>query len=84
MSRVQVESVKVEVSVILGRASLRVHELLRMGRGAVIPLDASDKDEVWILAAGHPIARGEIRIDGERITVIVTDPADASKFHAAA
>lgn len=84
MSRNRLEGVKVEVSVILGRASLRVQELLRMGRGAVIPLDATDKDEVWILAAGHPIARGMIQIDGERITVTVTDPADAAKFNTAA
>jgi flagellar motor switch protein FliN/FliY len=84
MSKSQVQGVKVDVSVILGRASMPVRDFLRMGRGAEIPLDARDKDEVWILAAGHPIARGEIQIDGERVTVVVTGPADAAKFHAAA
>jgi flagellar motor switch protein FliN/FliY len=80
----QLNHVKVEVSVILGRASMPVRDFLRMGRGAEIPLDATDRDEVWILAAGYPIARGEIQIDGERITVVVTGPADVAKFHAAA
>jgi flagellar motor switch protein FliN len=84
MAKSQVANVKVEVSVILGRSSMRIQDFLRMGRGAEIPLDAFDKDEVWILAAGHPIARGEIQIDGERIMVIVTGPADVSKFYAAA
>ena len=37
----QVHSVNVEISVVLGRASLPMQQLLRMGRGAVIPLDAT-------------------------------------------
>ena len=31
-----------------------MQQLLRMGRGAVIPLDTNEKDELWILAAGRP------------------------------
>ncbi|OYW91962.1 MAG: hypothetical protein B7Z13_11230, partial [Caulobacterales bacterium 32-67-6] len=58
----QVQAVNVEISVVLGRASLPMQQLLRMGRGAVIPLDASESDEVWILANNHPVARGEIEI----------------------
>lgn len=68
-----VEQVKVEVSVIIGRATIPVHQLLKMGRGAVIALDAHQDDDVWILANNQPVARGEIVIDGDRITVSVTD-----------
>ncbi len=60
----QIEAVDVEISVVLGRSVLPMSQLLRMGRGAVIPLDASERDEVWILANNHPVARGEI--DPER------------------
>ena len=55
-----------------------------MGRGAVIPLDTKETDELWILAAGHPIARGEITIQGDRLCITVTEPADVHEFHAAA
>ena len=58
----QIEAVDVEISVVLGRSVLPMSQLLRMGRGAVIPLDASEHDEVWILANNHPVARGEIEI----------------------
>ena len=51
-------------------------ELLRMGRGAVIPLDASETDEVWILANNHPVARGEIHINEDKICISVTGAAD--------
>jgi flagellar motor switch protein FliN/FliY len=37
-------NVKVEISVVLGRSVIPMHQLLRMGRGAVIELD-SHQDE---------------------------------------
>jgi flagellar motor switch protein FliN len=80
----QIRQVKVEISVVLGRSRLPMQQLLKMGRGAVIQLDTRETDEVWILANGRPIARGEIVIHGERLTVCVTDPADVHEFHAAA
>ncbi|HZZ34254.1 MAG TPA: FliM/FliN family flagellar motor switch protein [Caulobacteraceae bacterium] len=76
----QVNSVNVEISVVLGRSSLPMQQLLRMGRGAVIPLDAKATDEVWILANNHPVARGEIQISDDKISISVTRPADVYEF----
>ena len=78
----QVKAVDVEISVVLGRAQLPMQQLLRMGRGAVIPLDARVTDEVWILANNHPIARGEIQISDDKIAISVTGPADVYDFMA--
>lgn len=80
----QIEAVNVEISVVLGRSVLPMSQLLRMGRGAVIPLDAAEADEVWILANNHPVARGEIVISEDRIAVQVTGPADVYDFMAGA
>jgi flagellar motor switch protein FliN/FliY len=78
----QVHAVQVELSVVLGRSTLPMHQLLKMGRGAVIPLDTKESDSLWILAAGHPVARGEITIDNDRLCITVTEPADVNAFHA--
>ncbi|MDG2531840.1 hypothetical protein SGCZBJ_18665 [Caulobacter zeae] len=78
----QVNAVNVEISVLLGRSILPMQQLLRMGRGAVIPLDAKTNDEVWILANNHPIARGEIQINDDRIAIQVTGPADVYDYMA--
>jgi flagellar motor switch protein FliN/FliY len=67
-----VDTVKVEISVVLGNSIIPMQQLLRMGRGAVIELDARQTDEVWILANGKPVARGDIVIQGEKICVTVT------------
>jgi flagellar motor switch protein FliN/FliY len=78
----QVKAVNVEISVVLGRSTLPMQQLLRMGRGAVIPLDAGVNEEVWILANNHPVARGEIQINEDRISIAVTRAADVYDFMA--
>jgi len=78
----QVNAVNVEISVVLGRSTLPMAQLLRMGRGAVIPLDASVNEEVWILANNHPVALGEIQINDDKISIAVTRAADVYDFMA--
>ncbi len=68
-----IESVKVEISVVLGRSVIPMHQLLRMGRGAVIELDSRQDDPVLILANDRPVARGEISLQGEKIGVSITE-----------
>ena len=78
----QVNEVNVEISVVLGRSTLPMQQLLRMGRGAVIPMDAGVNEEVWILANNHPVARGEIQINDDRISIAVTRAADVYDYMA--
>jgi flagellar motor switch protein FliN/FliY len=66
-------NVKVELSVVLGRSVIPMHQLLRMGRGAVIELDSRQDDPVTILANEKPVAKGDIVIHGDKIGVSVTD-----------
>jgi flagellar motor switch protein FliN/FliY len=65
--------VKVEISVVLGSSTIPMHQLLRMGRGAVIELDSKQDDPVTILANDKPVAKGEIVIHGDKIGVSVID-----------
>jgi len=65
--------VKVEISVVLGRSVIPMHQLLRMGRGAVIELDAGQDDAVLVLANEKPVAKGEIVIHGDKIGVSISE-----------
>jgi flagellar motor switch protein FliN/FliY len=78
----QIKAVNVEISVVLGRSTLPMQQLLRMGRGAVIALDCKATDEVWILANNHPVARGEIQINDEKISIAVTRAANVYDYMA--
>jgi flagellar motor switch protein FliN len=80
--RSQIHHVDIELAVVLGRCQMPMQQLLRMGRGAVIPLDTKESDQLWILANGHPVARGEITIQGDRLCITVTEQADVHEFNA--
>jgi len=68
-----ISAVEIELSVVLGAATIPIHQLLRMGRGAMIELDAGADDDVQILANDVPVARGRVLLRGERISVAVTE-----------
>ncbi|GAK46393.1 surface presentation of antigens (SPOA) protein [Tepidicaulis marinus] len=68
-----INKVHIEISVVLGRSRMPIHQLLKMGRGAVIELDAQQDEEIWVLANNIPIARGEIVVQGDKIAVSITD-----------
>ncbi len=74
-----VNNVYVELSVVLGKTTLPIHQLLKMGRGAVIELGTKQDEEIWILANNVPIARGEIVVQGERVAVSVTSVLTAAE-----
>ncbi len=48
-----------------------IHQVLRLGRGAIIELDASEDDEVKILANNLSVATGTVVVSGNRIAVEV-------------
>lgn len=53
-------------------ANLPIHHLLKLGRGAVIELDASESDPMMIYANDTLVAHGEIKIDEGQLSVEVT------------
>ena len=67
-----INSVPIELTVVLGNSVMPISQLLRMGRGAVIELDTGENDEVEIFANNTPIAKGEVVVQGERIAVAIT------------
>jgi flagellar motor switch protein FliN len=67
-----INEVSCDISVVLGQTTMPIHQMLRMGRGAIIELEATEDDEVMILANNMPVARGTVSINGNRIGVTVT------------
>ncbi|MEP0236293.1 MULTISPECIES: FliM/FliN family flagellar motor switch protein [Stappiaceae] len=67
------DEINVDISVVLGASEMPVHQLLRMGRGAVIDLDVNEDDDVEIYANSTLVARGQVVLLGERIGISVTE-----------
>jgi len=67
------DKVSLDIQVVLGTTSMPVHQVFRLGRGAIIELDASEDDEVHILANNFPVATGTVVVSGNRIAVEVKE-----------
>jgi flagellar motor switch protein FliN/FliY len=65
------EKVSVDIAVVLGNTDMPIHQVLRLGRGAIIELDSTEDDEVHILANNLPVAKGVVVVQGNRIAVEV-------------
>ena len=65
------DNVSVDLMVVLGTTSMPVHQVMRLSRGAIIELDATEQDEVKVLANNLPIASGVVVVNRNRIAVEV-------------
>ena len=63
----RLDDVSVDIAVVLGTTSMPIHQVLRLGRGAIIELDSSEEDEVRILANNMPVAKGTVVVTGNRM-----------------
>ncbi len=69
-----VYDVPVQVSAVLGHASMQVSQLLKLGRGAVIELDRQVGEAIEIYVNERLVARGEVVIvDEDRLGVTMTE-----------
>ena len=68
-----VYEVPVEVTAILGTSEMKVSQLLKMGRGAVVQLDRTVGEAVDIHANNQLIAKGEVVVVEEHLAVTMTE-----------
>jgi flagellar motor switch protein FliN len=67
------DKVAVDITVVLGTTVMPIHQVLRLGRGAIIELDSSEEDDVNILANNLGVAKGKVAVNGNRIAVEVKE-----------
>src|ERR1043165_4792381 len=67
------DNIEVDITVELGATTMPIHHLLRMGRGAVIELDATEHDPLKIYANNTLIAQGEVNVEEGHLRVFVTE-----------
>lgn len=65
--------VPVNISAVLGRASLSVAQLLQLGQGSVLELDRKVGEAIDIYVNNRLVARGEVVIVDERLGVTMTE-----------
>lgn len=65
--------VPVQVSAVLGKTSMPISQLIRLGRGAVLELDRKVGESIDVVVNNRLVARGEVVIVDERIGITMTE-----------
>lgn len=65
--------VPVNISAVLGRASLSVAQLLHLGQGSVLELDRKVGEAIDIYVNNRLVARGEVVVVDDRLGVTMTE-----------
>lgn len=68
--------IPVTLQVVLGSATMPVSNLMKLGRGAIVPLDHRVGEPVEVVVNGRVIARGEVVVvedDNSRFGVSLTE-----------
>ena len=75
-----VYDIPVQVSAVLGRTTMQVSQLLKLGRGAVVELDRKLGEAVDIYVNNRLVARGEVvMVDDNRLGVTMTEIVKADR-----
>src|ERR1700753_1381759 len=74
-----VYDIPVQVSAVLGKATMQVSQLLKLGRGAVVELDRKVGEEIDIYVNNRLVARGEVVVVDDRLGVTMTEIVKADR-----
>ena len=65
--------IPVQLSAVLGRSTMQVSQLLKLGRGAVVELDRKVGEAIDIYVNNRLVARGEVVVVEDKLGVTMTE-----------
>jgi flagellar motor switch protein FliN len=68
-----VYDIPVQISAVLGKTTMQVSGLLKLGRGAVVELDRKVGEAIDIYVNNRLVARGEVVVVEDRLGITMTE-----------
>lgn len=68
-----VYDIPVQVTAVLGKATMPVGQLLRLGRGAVVELDRKVGEPIEVYVNNRLVARGEVLVVDDHLGITMTE-----------
>lgn len=65
--------IPVQISAVLGRTTMQVSQLLKLGRGAVVELDRKVGEAIDIYVNNRLVARGEVVVVEDKLGITMTE-----------
>lgn len=67
------ESISVDMTIVLGSAQVPIRQVLKMGRGAMIPLDCGQDDPTLVYVNNELVAKGRILVALDQMSLEVSE-----------
>jgi flagellar motor switch protein FliN/FliY len=67
------ETISVDITIVLGSALVPIRQILKMGRGAMIPLDCGHEDPTLVYVNNELVARGQVMVDGDQMSLEIIE-----------
>jgi flagellar motor switch protein FliN/FliY len=67
-----IDNIKIDVSIVLGSANVPIRQVLKMSRGATIPLDCDCDDPTLVFVNNELVAEGQIQVEGDRMSLEIS------------
>jgi len=71
--------IPVQISAVLGRSTMQVSQLLKLGRGAVVELDRKVGEAIDIYVNNRLVARGEVVVVEDKLGITMTEIVKSDK-----
>ncbi|HEX8484334.1 FliM/FliN family flagellar motor switch protein [Sphingomonas sp.] len=67
------DDITIDMTIVLGSTNIQVRQLLRMSRGATIPLDCGHDDPTMVYVNGKLVAKGRVLVNEDQMSLEVTE-----------
>lgn len=67
------EGISVDLQIVLGSASVPIRQILKMSRGAIIPLGAGHDDPTIVYVNDQAVAKGKVLVAGDQMSIEITE-----------
>ena len=73
------DGIAVDLQIVLGSADIPIRQLLKMSRGAMIPLGCSHDDPTLVYVNDQLVAKGQVLVAGEKMSLEITEVVKKSR-----
>ena len=67
------EGVTVDLQIVLGSADVPIRQILKMSRGAMIPLGCGHDEPTLVYVNNQLVAKGKVQVSGDQMSLQVTE-----------
>ena len=67
------DSISIDMTIVLGSAQVPIRQILKMSRGAMIPLECGHDEPTLVYVNNKLVAKGRVLVDADQMSIEITE-----------